>query len=146
MTIRMQVLRAAQTALNTNRPADVPEVTLRRTTPGEAVRDSRLSVFLGEETALPPRNPGDPFSQRRVVLVVQAIVPVEEPGEADEAIEPLLAWAEQALGHTSLGGLAHQTIYTGTQWQPYQLDVVVAMAMATYEIAYHSTRGDPYSR
>lgn len=146
-TVRIQILKAAVAALNVDRPAGVPEATLRRPMPPEVQEDAQMAVFQLQESASPPRSAGDSLSKRRLILGVMCITAREETSEIDEAVEPMLAWADQVLAFTNFSGLAHQVIYTGTEWVPQQnMDRVVPIAIATYEVEYSCQRGDPYTR
>src|SRR5690606_33558554 len=77
-----EILDAIVEELNTDRPADVPEVTKRRVTPGEPVREARMAVFLGDESVDPTRGNVSPrmdsIARRRQQIAVQCVGVTDE--------------------------------------------------------------------
>lgn len=143
MTIRLEILQAALALLNTNRPADVPEVTMRRSFPGEKVTESRMAVFLGQDNLDEPRSAHDPVGRHRMLLGVQCVAPTDDVTELDAITEPMLAWASVCLAIGNLGGRIHWTREVGTVWEPEYLDLYIQKATATFEISYQALRADP---
>lgn len=143
MTIRLEILQAALALLNTNRPPDVPEVTMRRSFPAEKVTENRMAVFLGQDNIDEPRSAHDPVGRHRMLLGVQCVAPTDDVTELDAITEPMLAWASVCLGIGNLGGRIHWTREVGTVWEPEYLDLYIQKATATFEISYQALRADP---
>jgi hypothetical protein len=146
MTVRHQILQAALLLLNTDRPSDVPEVTLRRSFPGEKITEPRMALFIGQDNLDEPRHPHDPLARHRMLIGVQCIAPTDDVSELDAITEPMLAWASKCIGIGNIGGLAHYGREVGTVWEPEFMDFYIQKATATYEISYQALRANPTLR
>jgi hypothetical protein len=137
-TIRDQVLEL----LNTDRPNNVPEFTKRRAVPGERVTEQRGAVFFVAEPAERVGGKGGPVTLRKFILAVQVIDAVEETDEADDALEPALAWVTAKLGNTNLSGLVHDIEHTGTGWESDSRELFYICATTTWRVEYQTLRAD----
>jgi hypothetical protein len=142
MTIRQQIRDAAIEALNTNRPTDVPEAGKRRWTPGQKITAPRLAAFFGEEDVQQPQGRSGPLAKRYLILVLQAVAVVEDPAEADDAIEPILAHIVDVMGDTNLNGLALSITEIATLWATGESSVFVIAALSRWRIEYQTLRDD----
>lgn len=140
MTKRLSILAAALTRLNTDRPSDVPEVTSRRSFPGEKVTEPRMALFLGQDNVEQQRHAYDPIERHLMLVGIQCVAPTDDITELDAITEPMLAWASQCLGMGNLGGLVTYTRQVGCVWEPEYVDFYIQRATATYEISYQALR------
>lgn len=125
MTILQQIGNAMQAALNTARPAGVPEAKFWS---GIALEPSDLparTLAWTEETATRAGADTSPLVRREVTFAVQDLVAGEGEGglTAQAVCEELRAWSVSALvgnRYTEAGGgvpLAIDTVEMGTLWE-----------------------------
>lgn len=117
MSVRQQLRDAAIAALNAAPPTGVPQATKRRYVPGAKLTGPRLAVFFLEEETIQAAGSNSPIVRRAMIYGVQAVAAVEDPADADDAVEPMLAHVTEVLGDTNLGGLATRILELGTLWQ-----------------------------
>lgn len=142
-TIRQQIRDAAIAALNTSPPTGVPETTKRRFIPGEKITQPRIAAFFSDEDDQRVGGAGGPLTKRRLIIAIQAIVPVELPDEADDAIEPLLAHIVDVLGDTNLGGLATNVSEIQTVWATANdAGVFIIVALTRWGVEFQTVRDD----
>lgn len=142
-TVRQQIREAAIALLNTGRPNTLPPFTKRRYVPGERVREQRCAVFFVAEPAERfGSSKAAPGTLRRLVIAAQVVDSVEDPEEADDAVEPALAWITEKLGNTNLAGLVHDIEQTGTVWETDSKDLFYVAATTTWRVEYHTLRND----
>jgi hypothetical protein len=143
MSVRTEIRDQAIQELNTDRPTDVPECTRRRFIPGEKIRAARLAAFFQDEDADQVGGDSGPLTERNMVLLIQAIVPVELPEEADDAIEPLLEHIVATLGDTKLSGKALGVRELNTLWATANDGgVFVIVALTRWRIRYYTRKND----
>jgi hypothetical protein len=142
----LQILDACVLALNTDRPQDVPEVTKRRTLPGEKLKEPRMAVFLGDENVERGRTRRDPLTRRAMAIAVQCAAPTDDIEELDRIVAPMLIWSTRILGLSRLGGLVYELRETGTQRRPEHIDLFTMTATQVYECTYQTRRDDLTTR
>lgn len=142
ITLRQSIRNGVIELLNTARPQDVPEFTKRRYVPGERVTEQRGSVFFVAEPAERIGGRGGPVTQRKLVIAVQIVDAVEEPDEADDAVEPALAWITQQLGTATLAGMVHDFEQLGTAWETESRELFYIAATTTWRVEYQTLRAD----
>jgi hypothetical protein len=142
MSVRLQLRDAVIAALNADRPTGVPEATKRRFIPGQRLTDRRLAVFLESEDAERPQSRSFPLTDRGLVVVVQAAAAVEEPAEADDALDDLLEHVVESLGNTNLGGLATNVQELSSSWGAGQADLFYIACATRWRVQYQTKRDD----
>lgn len=142
----VQILDEILDMLNaTGRPADVPEVTLRRTFPDEEVKEARMAIYLGDETVDPPRQNSsqDPLARRRTSLAVQCVAATDDPSEIDFVTQPMVAWATEVLGMTKIPELGlHYAREQSTVRRVASLGHYVVVTTVIFELSYQTRRND----
>jgi len=145
-TVVVQILDELLDLLNaTGRPADVPEVTLRRTFPDEKVESARMAIYLGDETLDPPRGSSniDPISRRRVALAVQCVAATDEKDQIDRITQPMVAWAVQVLGQAKAPEIGlHYVREQSTARRVASLGLYVVHTTIVFELSYQTRRND----
>lgn len=142
MTIRLQILEAIVTRLNTDRPSGIPLATKRRAYEGEPLDGPQIGVFLGEETVKPIGGRWGKFVERAQQFFVQCRDVTESNEELDVISEPLLAWATRALAGQDLGQLAHDIQEARIHRVPQKVDRFVQVAIAEFVVNYQTRRDD----
>lgn len=142
MSVRQQIRDASIAALNASNPTGVPECGKRRYIPGEKLTEPRMAAFFGEEDATRPGGRSGPITKRALILVIQAMVGVETPDEADDAIEPMLEHITGVLGDTNLGGLALDVTEVSTLWASGEAGRFYLVALTRWRIEYQTKRDD----
>lgn len=137
ISVRQQARDQVIAELNAAPPTGIPEATKRRFVPGQVVTSPRIAVFFAEEDA--SEGPV-PLTKRDLVLAVQAIVAVEDPAQADDAVEPLLVHIVSVLGETNLGGLAHKVVEASTLWGSQQADLFYLVALTRWRVRFQTHR------
>lgn len=145
-TVIIEILDELLDRLNsTGRPADVPEVTLRRTLPDEQLREPRMAIFLGDETVEPPRQSSnaDPLALRRRQVAVQCIAPTDDLEFVDRATQHLVSWAVKVLGRAKapeIGLLSTREI--GTTHRVVSAGLYIVHDTVLFELTYQTRRND----
>lgn len=143
MTVRQDIRDRVIADLNAAPPTGVPMTTKRRYMPGEKINTARMAAFFAEEEASRPGGAAGPITRRVLTLALQAVVCVEDPAQADDAIEPLLAHIVDMMGDTNLGGLATNVAEVSTLWaSDNQSGVFILMALTRWRIEYQTKRDD----
>lgn len=143
MTVRQQIRDNAINALNAAPPTGVPACGKRRYVPGENTTEARLAAFFGEEDANRPQGAGGAITKRAMTLVIQGIIVVERPDEADDAMEPLLAHIVDIMGDTNLGGLATDVAEISTLWaSANDGGRFTLVALTRWKIQYQTKKDD----
>lgn len=142
MTLRTDVRDAAIAALNAAPPTGVPDCGKRRYMPGEKLTQARMAAFFGEEDVTRPGGRGGPIVKRDLILVVQAMVAVENPADADDAVEPLLEHIVDVMGNTNLGGLALDVTEISTLWASGNAGMFYLVALTRWKIEFQTKRDD----
>lgn len=142
MSVRKQLRDAAIALLNNQRPANIPECTKRRYIPGEKLTEPRIAAFFGEEDATRPGGRSGPLTKRSLTLVLQAMVVVETPDEADDAMEPLLEHIVERMGDSNLGGLALDITEESTLWASGQAGAFYLVGLTRWKIEFQTKRND----
>jgi len=156
-TIREQIVAAVHTALNTERPAGIPEtVRTRVESPGPDALPV-LTVYQGREVVSPKHaEKADPGRGERMAIrgdIVNRKVDVnfevlvkagKDDPPADQAADPYLAWAVRSIiGAGRFGGLARRPAEEqGTQFSYEQADFSYCRATTTFRIEYQSKTDD----
>jgi hypothetical protein len=148
MTLRADIRQAILDGLNaTTRPADVPPAHGRRWVPspesGSHRRLPSIGVWFIEEPASEARGGA---RERFLSLAVQCVAAGEVEDDVDILCDPMLAWAEEVLGSTSLARtLRHQINLDRTTWDAHLLDKVYVSAIQTWKVTYQTLRADSAS-
>lgn len=142
MTIRSEIRDQAIAELNASLPTDVPACGKRRYSPGEMTTAPRMAAFFGEEDAKQPGGMAGALTKRELILVIQAIVTVENPEDADDAVEPMLEHIASVMGDTNLNGLAHGITEISTLWATGEAHVFIIVALTRWRIHYQTKRND----
>lgn len=143
MSLRQNIRDAAMALLNATPPTGVPTATKRRYVPGEKLAEPRLAVFFAEEEVKRVGGAAGPISKRDFTLAIQAMVGVELPEEADDALEPMLVHIVEAMGDTNLGGLALNVSESSTLWASgNEAGRFYLVALTRWKIEYQTKRDD----
>lgn len=142
MSVRQSIRDASIAALNAAPPTGVPETGKRRYMPGEKLTAPRMAAFFGEEDTIRPAGRGGPITKRSLILVIQAMIAVETPEEADDAMEPLLEHVVKIMGDTNLGGLALDVSEVSTLWASGEAGRFYLVALTRWRIEYQTKRDD----
>ena len=135
-TLQKQAIDALIVALNTARPATVPEATRLRQVQNERESLPAISVYPGNETVKPATNRPGPLAQRTALLVVECRVAGDEP---DVLLDPLLAWATAAVT-TAESTLWHDVQEVETRFQFTIGEVPMGLAQVLFLINYQTRR------
>ena len=143
MTVRTDIRDAVLSLLNTGTPEGIPETTKRRYVPGEKLVESRIAAFFAEETDNRIGGPAGPLTKRSLTIALQAMVGVENPEDADDAVEPLLTHIVDRMGDTNLGGLALNVVEVSTLWaSANDAGRFYLVALTRWQIEYQTRRAD----
>lgn len=139
-TLRKQIVDVVLLALNTTRPAAVPEATRLRQSQVESSEQPTISVYPGDEPVRPATNRPGPLVARNLQVVVEARVEGDEP---DVLLDPLLAWIEKAVP-SAISTLWHDDVQETLVHHEYKIGVVPhGLARVTFVIPYQTRRNDP---
>lgn len=116
MSVRQSIRDRAIFELNAANPTGVPECTKRRFVPGEKLVNPRIAAYFGQEDASRPQGRQGAITRRKLRLVLQAMAAVNDPADADDAIEPMLEHIIAVMGDTNLDGLALDVAEVQTVW------------------------------
>jgi hypothetical protein len=141
VTIRQQIRDQVIAELNAAPPTGVPEATKRRFVPGQRLPEPRLAVFFGP-TENVARKPGFPVKDRELVISIQGAVAVENPADADDALEPILAHVVDVMNGTNLTGLATEVTELGTEWASGAADLFYHAGVIRYLVRFQTKRND----
>jgi hypothetical protein len=139
VSIRSEIRDQAIVELNASPPVDVPNCGKRRYSPGEKTNAPRMAAFFGEEDSKPVASV---LTKRDLILVIQAIAVVENPEDADDAVEPMLEHITSVMGETNLNGLAHGITEISTLWATGEAQVFIIVALTRWRIGYQTKRND----
>lgn len=143
-SLREQILSAALTALNTSHPSGVPATVRgrhRNLTPDQL---PALSLYPGpEDTVQPVHHSRSPIMQRSLGIVIEAVAAASSGMTADQAVDPLCAWAVKALAGNLFGALATAALEVKTRFR-YGVagKTPVCLARVEFQIAYSSHVND----
>ncbi len=140
MTTRLDIIEALLTELNTDRPTGVPEVTGRRFVPGQVLTGTQLSAFLVEQKNRVQRGRGARAVMRDLIVAVQAVAAVEDPADADAALEPLLGWVNQVMGFTTLGSRLTDIEEIDITWAADAADLFRIAAVQRWRLEFKTDR------
>jgi hypothetical protein len=141
-TIRQQLRDQLITELNEAPPTGVPEASKRRFVPGQRLPEPRLAVFFGPNETVARKAAPFPVKDRELVISIQAAVAVEDPAEADDAVEPLLAHVADVLNGSNLAGLATEVEELGTEWASGSADLFYHAGVVRYRVRFQTKRND----
>lgn len=143
LTIRQRCRDEAIAELNAAPPTGIPQATMRRYIPGQKITEPRIACFFGNEDPSRPLGAGGPLTKREFMLAVQCVVIVEDPKDADDTMEPLLAHIVKTLGATNLDKLATNVEEKGTTWAGSNDGAAFILAALTlWKITYQTLRND----
>lgn len=142
MTIRQQIRDQAIVEINAARPIDVPACGKRRYSPGEKTNAPRMAAFFGEEDSKQVGGAAGVLTKRDLILVIQAIATVENPEDADDAVEPMLEHITAIMGETNLNNLATGVTEISTLWATGEAQVFIIVALTRWRIAFQTKRND----
>ena len=135
-TLQKQAIDALIVALNTARPATVPEATRLRQVQNERESLPAISVYPGNETVKPATNRPGPLVRRDALLVVECRVAGDEP---DVLLDPLLVWATAAVT-SAVSPLWHDVQEVETRFQFTIGEVPMGLAQVLFLINYQTRR------
>lgn len=143
MSIRREIRDEIIARLNDDPPSGVPQASKRRWFPGFPLMSTRLSVFFIEEPVetLGGKAAG-PIAKRNLAVGIQAACAVEDPADADDALEPVLEWVNEVLGETTLDGKVWSCTERVTAWDAIAADRLYCQAVVIYDITYQTRRND----
>lgn len=142
MSIREQIIQAAVSALNADRPAGVPECTRVSALAVASKALPRFSVYpVKEETQRINRGA---ICRRTFTLRVecQAAALVMGPEPVDALVDVMLEHATRTLAGNELGGLANSVEEAGTEWEIVAADMLVCGAVIDFVIEYQTLHND----
>ena len=153
-TVRERIVAAAMTALNTGRPAGVPEFIRTRIDSPSADQLPVCTVYQGNEGVMAAHDTGQgtrsvvtrgPVVRRSLVLQVEVLTKAGTDTEPDKAADPMLAWAAQSLAAAGkLAGLAdYPADEMGTKFDYEQGETSFCRSTIGFEIKYHSRTDNP---
>lgn len=143
MSVRQQIRDRAILELNTDTPTGVPATTKRRFIPGEKLRTPRLAAYFAEEEANKVGGASGALVKRDFVLALQASIVVDDPEDADDAMEPLLEHVVATMGDTNLAGLALEVSEIGTLWASgNDAGAFILVAMTRWRIKFQTVKND----
>ena len=139
-TLRKQIVDVVILALNTGRPAGMPEATRLRQSQVETDEQPSISVYPGDESIQPATNRPAPLVVRQLQVFVEARANGDEP---DVLLDPLLAWIEQAVT-SATSVLWHDDVQATHVHHEYTIGVVPhGHARVTFVVPYQTRRNDP---
>lgn len=141
-TVRQAIREGLLALLNTDRPAAVPVVRRRLWFPGEDDPRATMGLFTAQEGVSTGGGRHGPVSVRELTLGVQAKATAQDLDAGEDLVEPMLAWAVQIIGATSLDGLIHDTAEVQTTWTQHKQDLLYVVAMQQWTIRYQTLRAD----
>ena len=143
-SVTIQALERVIAVLNEDRPTGVPQVTKRRTFPGEEIKAARMAVFLGDETIAAPMGSSnqDPLARRVIPIAVQCACATDDVEAIDALPDPMLNWATAKLGKTRLEGLVHYVRESATTRRVEHLSLYQVIATCVFEMSYQTRRND----
>jgi len=144
-TVRQQIRDRVITELNTDRPSSLPLVTKRRWHPGEENTSLSIAVIFLEEPTKPIGGRSGPLQDRSLHIGIQCVAGVSNRSEADDALEPALAWATGIIGRSNLNELATEITEINTVWEQAKMDMFYLAATLIFEIRYQTVRNDLFS-
>ena len=140
-TIREQIIQAAVSAVNANRPDDVPECTRTKLEPTENGSLPALTCFPYREivTSTKPGGRWGPTVDRVLYLrfVAQA-----QGKPADASADPILAWLTKALGGQTFNGLTDDTQESEITYSYDEGTFQVVSVAQDFKIEYQTLRAD----
>lgn len=143
MSVRQDIRDAVIALLNAAPPTGVPVTTKRRYVPGEKLVESRIAAFFAEEAANRIGGAAGPLTKRSLTIALQAMVGVENPEDADDAIEPLLTHIVDRMGDTNLGGLALNVSEVSTLWgSANDAGRFYLVGLTRWQVDYQTRRDD----
>jgi hypothetical protein len=141
-TVRQRIRDQAILELNTDQPTGLPVVTKRRWHPGEDDGPLSIAVVFLEEPTRQIGGRGGSLQDRDLHIGVQCVVGVTHRDEADDALEPALAWATSVISSSNLDGYATETTEVSTVWEQAKMDKFYLAATLVFRIRYQTVRDD----
>lgn len=143
MTVRQTIRDQVITELNAASPTGVPAATKRRYIPGAKITQPLIAVFFADEVTERINGRSGNLTRRTLTLAVQCVVVVEDPGDADDTMEPLLEHVVSVLGDTNLAGATTDVAEVGTQWGgDSSSGLYILMAITRWRVEYQTVRDD----
>lgn len=143
-SITEQLVVAAITALNTNRPGGVPEFERARTI-DLANEDLPVAIVYSPDERSEPVHKHHPLAKREMALVIEYFFAGTETVSADSASDATKVWIVKALvgSPTRLGGLATAIVEGNTERNLAQADRMYCLASTEILIETQSQRTNP---
>jgi len=149
-TIREQIVAAAVTALNTARPAGLPEFIRTRIDSPNVDQLPANTIYQSQEVVEAMRDPKErrtsrgPVVRRHVLVAIETLQKAGSGQEPDKAADATLAWATKALAAAgSLGGLANDPPdEVDTRFEYEQAETSFCRATTRFRIYYQSRADD----
>lgn len=141
---RERILQAVMAAVNTDRPAGVPELVRSRIVGISADEHPCQMLYPVKEDVERVGSQARRTFTFRVECIASDLVGAGVP--LDALLNDMLAWLTQALAGSKLGGLAQDTQELGTEWQLEAGEVAVAQAVVDFAVRYTTPINDQVSR
>jgi hypothetical protein len=167
-SIRLQIFNAIETLLKSTMPAQLRSIRLQifdalyqllsggggplnlsifkeRLRPIEKQELPAILIYADDDI---PKTLGAqvykaPLTERQLSLVVECRAQASQTMTADEALDPLLVWAEQVIvQNEQFGGLASGVEELRTVWLSHEGEIPVAAAAIHFTVKYRTARGD----
>jgi hypothetical protein len=149
-SIREQIVAAVVAALSAGGGGSPAGLTVHRerTRPIEIDSLPAIMVYFDDDVPKPLAQQvyRAPLTERQLSLSLEARAAGSESVSPDEALDPVLVWAAQAIrADETFGGLANGVEEGRTVWASKEGDTVVAAAKWGITIKYRTSRLDPTS-
>lgn len=151
-TIRERIIAAVVAALGASQTPDgfarPSGLTVARESTRPIETDSLPSIFVYFEDDAP--KPFDaqkfrsPYAERSLSLAMDCRAAASQSVSADQALDPVIAWAFKAgFADETFGGLALGAEEGKTTWKSREADMAIAAATIRFSIRYRTSRLDP---
>ncbi|CAJ0862102.1 hypothetical protein R77567_01617 [Ralstonia sp. LMG 32965] len=140
ISIREQIIRAAEAAVNNGTPAGVPICVRTAMQPSEQDQLPAMTVFPFRQTTNNKATGrwGDIVTHDLYLRFV--VYGAGDP--ADGVLDPILVWLTKTLAGQQFGGLANDTVEHEINWQYDEGTFQVAAAAVDFRVEYQTLRAD----
>jgi hypothetical protein len=150
-SIREQIITALVAALSAGGGGSPSGLTVHRERTRPIETDSLPAIMVYFDDDVPKPLAGQtyraPLTERQLSLALEARAAGSASLSPDEALDPVLVWAAQAIrADETFGGLASGVEEGRTVWASKEGDTLVAAAKWNVTIKYRTSRLDPTSK